>query len=198
MPATTTKIGIINRGLQLLGQPSISSLNENSRSARAMLRAYDSIFNSELEANTWSFSIRRANLAADPTSPVHGKTKYYPLPGDFLFLAPEEVTLSEPARRDYETETFNNSLCIVSDMAAPLPIRYASNSITESSFSATFAEALAYALAMATCEEITNSNTKLQGLMRGYQMSVQRAKKRNDIQRAPVKSPQCSWISVRE
>lgn len=198
MPSAITKIGILNRAAQLLGQPSITSLNENSRTAKALLRCYDSIFLAELEGHTWGCSIRRANLAADPTSPVNGKTKYFALPGDFLFLAPEETTFTNPRRRDYDIETFNNSLCIVTSLPAPLAIRYVASSITESSFSATFAEALSHALAMATCEEITNSNTKMQNIERGYEKTIARAKKRNDVQKGPTKSPTCSWISVRQ
>lgn len=193
MPATTTKLGIINRALQMLGSQSISNLNENSRGAKAMLRAYDSVFLSELEANTWRFSIKRASLAADATPPLFGKKKAYPLPGDFLYLAPNETTYDNPNRRDWEIE----GASIISDDDAPLPIRYVSSNITESSFSATFAEAFAAALALATCEEITNSNTKLQNISALYDAAVKRAKKRNDLQKAPVKSPTCSWISVR-
>lgn len=198
MPAATSKIVIVNRALQMLGQPQITSLSENSRSARAVLRAYDSVFLSELEMHTWSFSIRRANLAADPAAPIFGKARYFPLPGDFLFLAPEETTLSAPNRRDYEQETYNNTLCIVSDEQSPLPIRYVSSNITESSFSATFAEAFAAALAMACCEDVTNSTTKLQGLRRDYESAMARARRRNDIQKAPRKSPTCSWITERD
>lgn len=197
MPSTT-KIGILNRAAQLLGQPEIASINENSRTARALRRCYDSIFLSELEANTWNCTIRRANLAVDATAPVHGKSQYFPLPADYVFLCPEETTLTSPQRRDFDIENFNDTLCIVSDLAAPLPIRYVSNSVPESLFSGTFAEALAYALAIAACEEITNSNTKIQGLTRGYKDTVERAKKRNDIQKSPVKSPQCSWLTVRD
>lgn len=198
MPSAITKIGIINRGLQLLGQPSISSLNENSRGARSMIRAYDSIFLSELEANTWGFSIRRANLAADATAPVNGNKSYYPLPADFLYMAPQETSLGPTGRIDYDFENFNDTLCVVSGLSTPLEIRYVSSSTTESVFSGTFAEAFATALALACCEDITDSGSKKMSLERGYKDAVQRAKKRNDIQRGPTKSPTCSWISVRD
>jgi hypothetical protein len=193
MPATTSKLGIVNRALQLQGSQSISSLNENSKGAKSMLRAYDSVFLAELEANTWKFSIKRASLAAAATPPVHGKSKAYPLPGDFLYLAPPETTYCEPERRDWEIEGSS----IITDDAAPLPIRYVSSNITESEFSALFAEAFAVSLAMATCEDITNSNTKLANLQGLYVEIIRRAKKRNDLQKPPVKSPTCSWITVR-
>lgn len=198
MPATTTKIGILNRAAQVLGQPSISSLNETSRTSRALLRAYDSIFLSELQANTWGFSIVRSMLPAHPTAPLFGNKTYFPLPGDFLFMAPEETTLTNTRRRDYDFENFGGQQCVLSFVQAPLPVRYVSSNIVESVFSATFAEAFSYALAMATTEEITNSNVKKQDLLRDYNLAIQRAKKRNDIQRGPTKSPVCTWISVRD
>lgn len=193
MAATTTKIGIVNRALQMLGSAQIASLTENSRGAKAMLRAYDPVFLSELRSNTWNFSIKRANLAADATAPIFGKSRQFPLPGDFLFLAPEETTFIDPRRRDFNIEGTN----IVSSMVSPLPIRYVSSNITESNFDPLFAEAFAVSLALATCEEITNSNTKKQMLAGDYDDMIKRAKKRNSIENAPVKSPTCSWITVR-
>lgn len=193
MAATTTKIVIVNRGLQLLGSQSISSLNENSRGAKAMLRAYDSIFLAELEANTWKFSIKRASLVANATPPLFGKSKSYPLPGDFLYLAPEETTLGNPQARDWEIEGSS----IYTNDGSPIHVRYVSSNITESDFSPLFAEAFSASLAMATCEEITNSNTKKADARAYYDEIIKRAKKRNDLQKPPVKSPTCSWISVR-
>jgi len=177
----------------MLGIQQISSLNENSRGAKSMLRAYDSIFVAELEKHIWNFSIKRARLPADANVPMFGKSRYFPLPGDFLFLAPEETTLSNPKRHDYQIE----GTSIVSSEDPPLPIRYVSASITESGFSATFAEAFAAALAQACCEELTNSNTKLAAINQLYTDAVNTAKKRNDMQNAPVKSPTCSFITVR-
>jgi hypothetical protein len=194
MASAITKISIINRALQILGNQSISSLTENSRGAKAMLRAYDSIFLAELEAHTWNFAIKRAELAADATPPIFGKARYFPLPADYLYLAPEETTLGNPSRRDYQIEGHS----IVSDLDSPLPIRYVSLDVQESDFSPTFAEAFASALAMACCEEITNSNAKMQGIAAVYDMAIKRARRKNDFQNAPVKSPTCTFISVRD
>lgn len=193
MAAATTKIGIINRGLQILGIAQINSLDSNDRGAKAMRSAYDSILLAELRANTWNFAIKRANLTASPTPPVHGKHFSYPLPGDFLFLAPEETTFGLPNKRDYNVEGQN----IISALTSPLYVRYVSNSITESSFDVLFAEAFSTSLAEATCEELTNSNTKLAAIQARYLKLIGDAKKRNAIENAPVKSPLASTIAVR-
>lgn len=193
MAATTTRISIANRALQLLGSQSISSINENSIGAKSILRAYDAVFLAELRKYTWNFSIKRASLAADPTAPIFGKHRYFRLPGDFLFLAPEETTFIEPRRRDFTIE----GTSIVSDLDAPIAVRYVSSSIVEGDFDVLFAEALSAALAAACCEEITNSNTKVQTAMSQYELTIRQARKRNAIENAPVKSPVCSFIAVR-
>ncbi len=193
MAATTTKIGIINRALQLLGSQQISSLSENTRGAKEMLRAYDSIFLAALRENTWNFSIKRASIAADATAPIFGKRRYFPLPGDYLMLAPEEPTYCSPRNRDWNIEGSN----VVSSDDSPLLVRYISSNITESAFDVLFAEAFAHMLALATCEVLTNSNTKKAGIEQDLDNILNRAKKRNSIENTPVKVPTVSWIAVR-
>lgn len=193
MAATTTKLGIINRGLQYLGQPFLSQLNENSIGGKCMRGAYDSILLACLRENVWKFAIKRASLAADAAVPIFGKARYFPLPGDFIRLAPNEATYSSPTHRDWEIE--GNK--IVTDDTAPLPIRYVSSSITESDMDTLFAEYLSIELAIACCEQITNSNTKIQNLFVLKKEIMSRAKKTNSIESAPVKQPVGSWISAR-
>ncbi len=194
MPAQITKIGIINRALQLLGQPSISSLTERSTGADSMRNAYDQILLRELTANNWNFSIKRASLAASATAPLFGKARAFPVPGDFLKLAPDETTLTYTRRRDYNIEGGN----IITSEPAPLPIRYVSSSVTESDFDALFAEAFSASLALATCEEITNSNAKKMDARQHRKEQLEDARKTNAIQNAPVKQSLPTWIGVRD
>ncbi len=194
MSALTTKISIVNSALQLLGSQSIASLQENSRGAKAMLRAYDSTFLAELRANTWNFAIKRALLVADAAAPIFGKPRSFPLPGDFLYLAAGETTFSNPKRHDYQIE--GNS--IFTSEVSPLPIRYVSSNLNESDFDPLFATAFAISLAVACCEEVTNSNTKKADLKADYKETMGLARKRNAMENSPVKSPTCSFITVRQ
>lgn len=187
------KLKVINRGLQILGQPQIASLSENSRGAKAMLAAYDSIVLAELESHTWRFAVQRANLAADATPPLFGKSYRYAIPGDFLCMAPPETNYDEPVKRDWELE----GNYILSNDPAPLQLRYVAYGIPESNWSALFAEAVSSSLAEATCEEITNSNTKLNDARGRRQEALNIAKKRNAIQGPPIKQPKSSWITAR-
>ena len=49
-----SKVEIANRALQKLGAKRIASLSEDSRNARAINAAYDTLREAELRAHTWS------------------------------------------------------------------------------------------------------------------------------------------------
>ncbi len=202
MAIATTKTTIVNRGLQLLGYPSISSLQEPSRGARAMNRAYEPIKLAELRKHFWNFSIKRASLPASATPPAFGKGNYFLLPGDFLMLAPVDQAfgistgspiVGPPNIHDWQIE--GNQ--IASNELGPIQIRYVSSDITESLFDAIFAEAFSAALALGTCEELTQSNSKNQFALQTYKDSISMARQRNAFENRPVVSPNDTWLTTR-
>ncbi len=202
MALQNSKIQIINRGLQLLGSPAISSIQENSRGARAMNRAYDPVKLNELRKHFWNFSIKRISIAASATLPIFGKGNYFLLPGDFLMLAPMDQAYGitaggpisgPPSVNDWQIE--GNQ--IVSNELGPINMRYVSSDLNESLFDASFCEAFAASLAVNICEELTQSNTKLQNLARMYDDAIKMARRRNAFENRPVQSPTDTWITSR-
>ncbi|MEO8837539.1 MAG: hypothetical protein ABI351_02375 [Herbaspirillum sp.] len=210
MASTTTQTSIANRALQLLGYQSIGSINDNDRGARAVNRAYYSVLYSELRANFWNFSIKRAILSAAATQPLFGKNNYFILPPDFLDLAmPDQITTYNygavpnvpnlPAvSQDFTIEAYDDStVAIASNMDSPLYIRYVSSSIKEAIFDVCFAEALSASLAIEICEELTQNSTKIQTAAKMYDDAIEKAKKRNAFEMRPVESPVDRYITVR-
>ena len=195
MPNTTTDTSIIDRGLQLLGFSAITTAQQvGSRGAKAMQRCYVSIKLSELQKNYWHFAIKRASLAASSTPPVHTKGFAYPLPSDFIMLAPIDNDGSDfQLKHDWVVENG----AIITDDSAPLLIRYVSSNIQESSFDACFAEALSAALAINCCEELTNSQSKLDRVMALYEEQVGMARQRGAILIQKARVPVSPWISKR-
>lgn len=108
-------------------------------------------------------------------------------------LAPIDQYGDFPLGNDWSVE--GNS--IISDENGPLYVRYVSSNITESSFDAIFAEAFSAALAMACCEELTNSQSKLAAVSNVYDFQINEAKKRGSIISPKPKLPVSSWISKR-
>jgi hypothetical protein len=212
MSSTTTQTTIINRALQLLGYKAVGSISDNDRGAKAMNRAYQPVLLAMLRENFWGFSIVRAILAASATTPIFGKAKYYPLPGDFLMLAPPDQDTAYvlgalapiPSARnnsvqytDFQIEQFNGGLAIASDMTPPINIRYVTSNVTESIMDPAFCEAFSACLAMDTCEELTQSNTKMANAEKMYDSAMNEAKKRNAFEMMPVQAPIDPWILVR-
>jgi hypothetical protein len=202
LPSTITQTTIANRALQLLGYKAINSLSDNDRGARAINRAYYSRRDALLMSNFWLFSIKRVQLVASATAPTFGPSAAYPLPADFLILAPSDPTYSgspygpagqEPQTHDWQIE----GNAIVSNEASPLNVRYVSNDVTESMFDACFAEAFAADLARNICEELTQSNSKIQTCNAAFDEAMQLAKQRNAYESRPVKAPLSSWITAR-
>lgn len=213
MGSTTTQTSIANRALQLTGSPPISSLQENSRGARAINTAYQPVLYSELRKNYWGFAIKRASLPADAIGPAFGKNNYFTLPPDFLDLAPPDMVFGVAGGG---TLAGNQILAgtpiitgspivdwaveggkIATNQVAPLNLRYVSSAVTESMFDPCFDEAFAAALALQTCEEITQSNTKLQNIAKIYDDAIEIAKKRNAFEGRPIQPPTDTFIIAR-
>ena len=208
MANTTSQISICNRALQINGYQPITSITDGSRGARAMLRAYQPVLLRMLRSKFWNFSILRASLTASATTPAFGPAFYYPLPPDYLMMAPPDQKYGvafggfisgPPNVNDYQIEQMpgEGGSAIVSDQASPINIRYVSQNITEGLFDASFAEAFACRLAIETCEELTQSASKKQDAGKLFQDAMDEAKQRNAFEQRPMNPPIDSWITQR-
>jgi hypothetical protein len=207
--STTTQTTIVNRALQLLGYKAIGSITDNDRGAKAMNRAYYPTLESTLRSNYWSFAVTRAVLPALATAPAFGKANYFATPADYIMIAPADanqnyqfnaipmVPVKLNAYNDWQIEMFNGQIVIASDQPAPLQLRYISSNVTESMFDPMFSEGLSACLAMATCEELTQSNTKLADAKAAYAAAMDTAKKRNAFEGQPEQPPVDPWILAR-
>lgn len=184
---------IANVALRLLGAKRIESLTQNVERARIMNDAMPTVLKDEQRAHPWSFTIKRAEIAADATAPDFGRSYSYTLPSDYLALAPPYAE-DEDNERDWLIEADRK---ILTDDGAPLEVRYVAYITDPNKMDACFIEACGARLAQDTCEAITQSNTKLVNLERHYQQWIARARKANAIERVPAKNPEDRWLSCR-
>ena len=82
--ATNTFVSISNRALTFLGAQPITSLDDDTKEARACKRMFEQSRNQVLRGHPWNFAMKRVELAADTTSPVWGKTNAFSWPSDCL------------------------------------------------------------------------------------------------------------------
>lgn len=199
---TPSQTSIANRALQMLGYKSIGSINDLDRGARAINRAYYPVLEAALRDNHWNFSIKRVRLPADATAPLFGKNYQYTLPGDFIDLANKDdiygaVTNVSTSPQAPLTDWKIEGGKILTNDQSPIDVRYVSSGITEGQFDPLFAEAFAAQLALSVCEELTQSNTKLQNCANFYDQAMSKAKQRNAYENRPVQAPMTSWITSR-
>lgn len=183
---------ICNRALQKVGAKRITSLSQDSHSARACNVAYATCRDAELRAHPWSFAIARATLAADATAPDWGRGYSFQLPTDFL-------RMHQPYAEDntYQLDYVIEGQKILTDQPAPLYLRYISQVTDPNRMDVLFREAVAARLAVEVCEELTQSNTKLQNLTAAYGAIISEARRTNAIEKPPQEALEDSWITAR-
>ncbi len=191
--AAINKVTICNIGLQLIGGHRIVSIDDNTVSGRACKANYDVERRAELEAHPWNFAIKRDSIAADSPAPSWGRQNSFTLPSDFLsILAPyPEFNFNS---LDWQIE---NGAIYTND-SAPLQIRYIFDCDDPSAFSSLFARALGARIGMAICEELTQSNSKVQTAQTVYRAAISEARRLNAIQNVPVQTPDDTFLTVRQ
>ena len=189
-----SKVAIANLALQKLGATRISSLTQNDPNAASMNAAYDAIRRRELRAYEWSFAIRRDSIAADAAQTSWGSHNRFTLPADYLCLIRDDETGQAP---DWKIESASDGTFIITDDAAPLQIRYIADIDDPTYYDSLFVEALACALALHCCEEITQSTSKKQGIAADYDMAIKRAMQQSAIEKPATEFPEDDWINAR-
>lgn len=187
-----SEVGIANRALQRLGAARITSLTESSVNARAVNASYTELRDALLREHTWTFAVKRAQLAASSSSPAFGPDEAYPLPSDFLKLLPPDAQLHSNSL-DWKIE--GNT--VVTDETAPLNVRYVARITDPNLMDPLFREALAMRLAKELCETLTQSNTKYQLISGDYQDAINSAKRANAIELPVQDPPEDTWITKR-
>lgn len=178
MAASETHIA--NLGLQILGAPSIINLTDDTLSAREMNLAYASVRDAELNRRRWRFSIVRASLAALAAAPSGDDfERQFQLPGDFIRLIEGGDLSSVVDLSDYRgrigAQYSIEGRRILSNLSAPLAIRYISRITDTTLFTPSFDMALAAKLAFQTCEKITQSTTKQETCRATYKEAIRDA-----------------------
>jgi hypothetical protein len=185
-----SKVAIANRALQMLGAARIESLTQDTPNARSMNAAYDPVRLRLLRKYDWGFAIKRTSIAADGDPTEWGGLNRFTLPNDYVRLLRDDESGD---RLDWKIE----GRYIVTKDAAPLKIKYIANITTATMFDVGFDEALAAALALDTCEEITQSTSKKQGLYKDFEDALDDAGVANAKEKDAQVSLEDDWVLAR-
>lgn len=198
---TVSAVSICNRALHKLGTGTITDLTDNSEKARVMNVAYEPVRDAELRRHRWRFAIKRTSLAALADTPDSDYEYQYQVPGDFLRLIEGGDIVSLADLSDYRSlSSAAYSLegrTILTDLGAPLAIRYIARIEDTTLYDSCFVESLAARLAFETVERITESSQKKSDLMVDYRESIKEAIRANALERAAEGIADDTWVLAR-
>lgn len=182
---------IANLALSKLGdEGEISSLDEDSRAARAVNGCFAMMRDAVLRDHPWNFATRRAQLAALAELPTGhwGDGSLFPLPADFIRLLSIEGDLP------WQLEGRN----LLVNTTAALKIRYTARITDTGEFDPLFAEALACRIAMQIAQRITGSTNAVVEATEQYRKALLAAKRVDGQDNPPDEFPETSWVLSRE
>lgn len=189
-----SKVSIANRALVKLGAEPILLLEDDSKRARTIKSMFDEVRRAEIRRHRWKFAIKREELVALAEAPKFGYRYQFPLPNDYLSLVQVgEFYLRSRMQAPWSVEGGR----ILTNMEAPLRIRYQADVDNPGLFDPLFVEVLACKLAMEACEAINQSSTKYQACAEAYQFAVTEATRQDAIENPPNELPQGSWLDAR-
>lgn len=192
-----SNVSIANKASTKLGADRIMSLSDNTVVARAYNAVFNDIVIEELRRNTWKFALKRDSVLALVDSPEWGYQYQYPLPADYVRM----VAIGEYQVRSFYKQQAPWSIegnAILTNLAAPLKIRYIHKELNPAVFDPLFAEVVACKLAMETAITITGSNSKREQLMQEYAMAVTQATQVDAVEMEPDYLPNGNWLDSRE
>jgi hypothetical protein len=195
MPSTLTDTEIANLALSKLGPGGgyvVDLSTDDTVAGEALRRVYAAIRDEVLEAHGWGFATKRAALAADPTAPAWGYDLRYPAPSDSLKVLAVRNPLVDETQAYSEEDGY-----ILTDITAPLYVRYLTRVTNPGKFSATFIAALAARLADEICETITKSAARRDKLQKEYGGKLIMARKFDNLGRASQPPPDGRWNDSR-
>jgi hypothetical protein len=190
-------VSICNAALTKLGAARILTLADQTEPARVMSVLYEKTRDEEVQRMRWKFSLARASLSALVEAPAWGYAFQYLLPADFLALVQVGETYLPPLSKQVGAWSIEGGV-LLTDLAAPLRMRYQRRVTDPALFPALFAETLACRLAMEACETLTQSDTKFQRVSRQYQQALYDAARVDAFETTPDQLPDGSWIYSRE
>lgn len=196
-----SNVAIANLALTKLGDLRILNLTDNTKPAREVNAVFDMTRDYLQRRFSWRFCIKRANLAADTSTPLWDWSYQYQIPTDCLrilqvgqwYPTPDLSDLISTGGQEYVLE----GKYILSNQAGPLKLRYLSKVTDPVQFDAAFDMAFSAYLAYILAEPLTASGEQKQMAYQDYRNAIKDAVIANAIENPPESLADQTWILAR-
>jgi hypothetical protein len=184
-------VGIASAALRKIGQPPITAFTEDSKAGRLANARFSELRDALLEKHPWNFAMKRASLSASTTSPDWGYANAFPLPTDYIRVF--EVNGENEESGKWKVENGE----IVTDLSAPLDIRYVYRVTDANRMTAGFREALASVCAADWAEDITGDDSVVEIAERKMRIAVAQARSNDGQEGFPDQIEADEWLDAR-
>jgi hypothetical protein len=194
-------IEIANRALTKLGETRILAFTDDTKQARDVNSLFAIVRDAELRSSRWRFALARAQLPALATAPAFGFARQFQLPNDCLKVLEVGTFYPGVDTSDY-IQTDNSEYAVegnavLTNLEAPLNLRYVKQVTDPTLFDSLFVEAFACRLAAELAETLTESGSKKEMAWREYDRAKSEAIRANSIERPPHKVADDTWVVSR-
>ena len=184
-------VGIANAALRKLGHSPITAFDENSKAARLANERYAEVRDELLSRHPWNFALKRRALSASATAPAWGYANAYPLPPDYIRMF--EVNEEDENSGKWKVENGE----VVTDLSAPLKIRYVYQVTDANRMSAGFREAFASTLAADWAEDMTGDDSVVDAKTKLSVRAVAQARSNDGQEGIPDQIESDDWVNTR-
>lgn len=167
-------VQICNQALYRLGEPPLTLLTDNAKSAIACNNCYEQARDEVLEENDWYAARVRAALSADATAPSWGWSYRYALPTNPYCLKVLQV--------ENDIEYAVEGRYLMCGEASGINILYTGRIVDPTGIPPLLAKAISWRLALILCRAIVQSSSMQEALMQEYKIILQDAKQQNAMQ----------------
>ena len=193
---------IVNGALTLLGSGGITSLQDDETKAAVEARKIYAIArDAVLASQNWSFATTRALLPAMVAPPLFGFGQQFQLPPDCLrviMVGNVYVGVDLSDFRGMPVEQFQiEGRKILTDLGAPLQLRYVRREEDTSLYHACFIQMFAGEIAEQLTEPLAQSDTKRQRAKEFKSLWLRKAIDSNAVELPPIKMPDDEWLAAR-
>lgn len=192
-------VAVANEALILLGDDTITSLDQDAARAKAIKRIYTPRLDAALRSHDWNFARMRAALAKLDAVPEFGYDFMYQLPQDPLCLRVLTTNLDESDPWDIEVyKTASAQYRVLLTDEADVEIRYIARVSDPTLWDALFADAFVLTLASSVAYALTRNATLTAELNRDRDEAWKKARSVDGQEGRPLKRfLSSSFTSVR-
>ena len=194
---------IANRALTKIGAGRILSLLDDTNEGRTLNSMFAQVRDAELRRHRWKFALKRDSLLALVAAPAWGFLYQFPLPSDFLALVQVNDIYIRPASKavgpwQVERSSDGSGQVILTDLTAPLKVRYVSRVDNAALFDPLFVECFACKLALESSDSIAKGIVDKDSLEKAYRFALTEAVRADAIEAPPDELPWGTWLESRE